>query len=276
MKKIILYTVLALLLFVSGIIAAVHWYDYGLLGTGNIADDDTFLMLDISDPTMNPVEGTNKQMKWSTIKTALGLLFGSLSNETDWAGNQDYGDTTMTLPPVMDFSAATRFEIMNGTDPDCDEEGEISYDTDAANENNDEAIRAGDGTNQWLVGRKIKCIPCTVVKPNDLADAQRDQFPMWPNNTGMVFTITEIKAWSDTDDTELNVEVVTATDWSSPTTVDAIDIDTNGTSVYYDVETAFSDSTIAHDEIIVLDFDDTDDPGFVQIVICGWFNANID
>ena len=91
----------------------------------------------------------------------------------------------------------------------------------------------------------------------------------------MTFTITEIKAWSDTDNTAFNVEVVTHTDFGTPGTVDAIDCATDGTGVYYDVETAFTDSTIAHDEFIVLDFDDTDTPGWVHVTICGWFNSDI-
>ena len=88
--------------------------------------------------------------------------------------------------------------------------------------------------------------------------------------------ITVMSSIGYTDDTALNVEVVTHTDFSSPSTVVAVTIDTNGTSVYYDVITSFTDSTIAHDEYIVLDFDDTDDPGYVSLTICGWFDANVD
>ncbi len=92
----------------------------------------------------------------------------------------------------------------------------------------------------------------------------------------VVFTIKEIWAWSDVDDTTVNVEVVTATDWGTPGTVDALEIATNGTSIFYVTETTITDATIAHDEVIVLDFDDTDDPGMVKINIIGWFDSNID
>jgi hypothetical protein len=69
---------------------------------------------------------------------------------------------------------------------------------------------------------------------------------------------------------------VTATNWSSPTTVDALEIATDGTSVYTDTQTTITDSTVAHDEILTLDFDDTDDPGVVHITVTGWFNGAVD
>jgi len=188
--------------------------------------------------------------------------------------------TGMSSPTVLALSAIDMgggdLEIPNGTDPDVDVTGQISHDTDGANEASDEVIRAYDGSAQFAVERKLKCFQTTVISPNDLDDSERDAFPFFDNNTGMVFTITEIKAWSDTDDTEVNVEVASVTNWSSPSTVDALDIDTDGTGVYTDTETAITDATIAHDEMVFLDFDDTDDPGMVKVSICGWYNADID
>lgn len=188
--------------------------------------------------------------------------------------------TTAASSPALtgswDFGGATGLEIPNGTNPTVDATGEIALDTDGANESSDMTLRAFDGTNTVAMGRKLHCIQVTVVKPQDIADSVRDRFPVWNNNTGMTFTITEIKAWSDTDNTTLNVEVVTATNWGSPALVDAIECATDGTGVYTDTQTTISDSTIAHDETITLDFDDTDDPGVVQVIICGWFNAAVD
>jgi hypothetical protein len=175
-----------------------------------------------------------------------------------------------------DFGGAAGLELPNGANPTVDAAGEVAIDTDGANETSDLSLRAFDGTNTVALGRKLHCIQATIIKPQDLADSERDLFPIWANNTGMVFTITEIKAYSDTDDTTVTVEVVTDTNWSSPATVDALEIATNGTSVFTDVQTTITDSTIAHDEIITLDFDDTDDPGMVKITICGWFNAAVD
>ncbi len=137
-------------------------------------------------------------------------------------------------------------------------------------------MRFYDGTNQVIIGRKLHNIQATIMAPNDLDDTERDLTPIWHNNTGMVFTITEIMAWSDTDNTTVNVEVVTATNWTTRNTIDALEIATDGTGVFTVTETTITDATIAHDEIITLDFDDTDIPGVVQIVITGHFDANID
>lgn len=190
----------------------------------------------------------------------------ALVNKADgavWLGTHDFGGAVIEIP--------------NGTDPNVDAAGEISQDTDGANETGDVTIRGFDGTNQFAVGQKIVTIfTKTIVKPQDFADAVRDLNPLWHNNTGMVFNITEIWAWSGTDDTTVTIEVVSATNFGTPATVDALEIAANGTSVFTDTETTITDATIAHDEIITADFDDTDDPGYVMISIKGWFNADID
>jgi len=182
-----------------------------------------------------------------------------------------------TWTGTHDFGGATAVEIENGTDPDLSNVGELSVDTDGANETGDVIVRATDGTNQFPVARKIVTLaPKTIIRPQDFADATRDRVVLWTNNTGMVFTVTEIRAWSDTDDTDVTLEIVTATNFGSPSTLDALSISTNGTGVFTCVETTISDATVAHDEIITADFDDTDDPGQVTIEVSGWYNADID
>jgi hypothetical protein len=178
---------------------------------------------------------------------------------------------------VHDFGGASSFEIVNGTDPDVAVIGQLHLDIDGANEPNDMTLRTFEGAGtQYLLARTLKTIQATIIKPQDLANATRDLTPIWHNGTGMVFTITEIWAWSDTDDTSVNVEVNTATDFTVLGTVDALEIATDGTGVFYVTETTITDPTIAHDEVICLDFDDTDDPGWVKIAITGWFNSDID
>lgn len=162
-------------------------------------------------------------------------------------------------------------------DPDINASGELGIDTDGANEPNDVILRTADtgGDTQYALAQVLKTIQATIVKPQDLADATRDLCVIWHNSTGMTFTITEIMAWSDTDDTTVTVELVTATDFSAPATVDVLEIATNGTSVFTCTETTITDATVAHDEILTLDFDDTDDPGWVKITISGYFNADV-
>lgn len=166
--------------------------------------------------------------------------------------------------------------VPSGTNPAVTAAGSIALDTDAANEASDAALVIGDGTNTVLLARKLHCIQGTIIKPQDLADAQRDKFCFWCNNTGMVFTITEIKGYSDTDNTTLTINLVPDTDWTSITKVDDLEIATNSTGVFTGVETTITHATVSHDECLVIDFDDTDNPGFVKLTVCGWFNAAVD
>lgn len=187
-------------------------------------------------------------------------------------------DVTLALDftAAWDFGGAASLEIPNADDPDVDAIGEITQDANGAGEANDVSFRAFDSEgNQFMVARKLKTIQCTIIKPNDLADATRDACPIWSNETGMTFTVWKIEAWSDTDDTVLNVEEEDA-DGANNASVDELTIATDGTGVYYTTETTITGATIEANHILLLDFDDTDDPGWVKISICGWFNADVD
>ncbi len=232
---------------------------------GGIAETLTSGELDILDG----VTANATELNYLDI-ASLGTGAASKAVALDGSGNY------AAPAGAWDLGGATSFEIPNAADPDVDAAGEITHDTDGANENADESFRGYDGAAQFLVARKIKCIHATIANPQDLDDTDRDRFVIWGNNTGMLFTITEIKAYSDVDDTTLNVELVTATNWTTRGTIDAIEIAADGTGVYTDTETTISDDEVEHDEMISLDFDDTDDPGIVKITICGWFNADID
>lgn len=197
-------------------------------------------------------------------------LEGHIADVADFA--EADGDT---WTGVHDFGGATSLEIPNATDPDVDAVGEISMDTDGADEPNDVTLRVFEGDVQYAIARVLKTIQCTIIKPNDLANATRDACPIWSNETGMTFTVTKIEAWSDTDDTVLNVEEEDA-DGANNASVDELTIATDGTGMYYTTETTITGATIEANHILLLDFDDTDDPGWVKISICGWFNADVD
>ena len=176
----------------------------------------------------------------------------------------------LTLSDLTDMATT-------GTDPDVDASGELAVDTDGANEPNDVVLRTADtgGDTQYALAQVLKSIQGTVITPNDLADATRDALPIWENNTGMTFVITMIRAWSDTDDTTLNVETYDSA-WANNATVDALEIASDGTANFYVEETTITAGTIAAGSLIVLDFDDTDDPGWVKFNIMGYFNADVD
>jgi hypothetical protein len=178
-----------------------------------------------------------------------------------------------TTNPTITVTSAPA--IPSGTNPTVDAAGEIAIDTDGANVTGDMTLRVYDGAATVAIGRKLHDIHVTVVKPQDLADAVRDAFLFWSNETGMTFTITSIKCWAGTDDTTLNVEETDA-DGQNNATVDAIECATNGTGVYTDAQTTITGATIEAGHLLWLDFDDTDDPSFVKITVSGWFNAAVD
>lgn len=186
-------------------------------------------------------------------------------------GSSDLSAGATTLAAVLgviDAGGATSFELPNGNDPDLTVEGQLSYD------NNGDVLRAFDGANQVAIARKIEAIHCTVTLPNDLADSERDAFWVWSNESGMSFVVTGWKAWSDTDDTTLNIEEIDA-DGQNNATVDAVEIATNGTGLFSGSDTTITGATIENGHLLVLDFDDTDTPGQVKITIFGFYDANV-
>lgn len=162
-----------------------------------------------------------------------------------------------------------------GTDPDLSVDYAAGLDTDGANVTGDMIIRVRDtADNQVAMGRKLHDIHVTVVKPQDMADAVRDAFLVWSNETGMTFTVTGWKCWAGADDTSLNIET-TAADGSTNATVDAVECATGG-GPYTGSDTTITAGTIAAGSLIWLDFDDTDDPSYVKLTITGWFSADVD
>lgn len=246
-------------------------------GTENAA-----VNLDVADDGLTNAHFTHST-DWGDISTdASGNVTYDVDSVDDTHINWGSGAAQVDLADVpggtagaytFDFGGAN-IEIENGTDPDLTTTGEISLDTNAASEVSDASIRASDGTNQWLVARKLKTIQATIIKPNDLADTTRDKCPIWSNESGMVFNITKIEAWSDTDDTAFMIEEYAADGATGQSNVDSVNC-TNGTGPYTATETSITDSSIAANALLVIDFDDTDDPGWVKVTICGWFNADI-
>jgi hypothetical protein len=171
---------------------------------------------------------------------------------------------------AFDFGGSTSVEIPNGTDPDVDADGEISFDT------NDNTLRGYDGSAQVALGMKTKTIHVTVVSPNDLDDATRDKFPVWSNESGFSFIVTKVEAWADTDDTAFVIDEFDADGASNTAEIDGDLNCTTGSGPYTDTETDIANPTVEADHMIFIDFDDTDDPGWVKISISGYFNADVD
>ncbi len=170
-------------------------------------------------------------------------------------------------PVVTNLTVNSLLTLPQSDDPDVSAAGNISWDTDGW-------LRAYDGTNQVAVARKIETIQATVITPQDLADAQRDAFLVWSNESGMDFVVTGWKGWAGTDDTTLNIEEVDADGVSNNTTVDAVELAT-GTGPFTGSDTTITGATIENGHLLVLDFDDTDAPTYVKITIYGFYNANV-
>ena len=163
---------------------------------------------------------------------------------------------------------AAGFIIPNGSDPDVNADGMISWDT------NDDALRGYDGTNQVVVGQKSKILNVTITKPLDLDEAAT--LPIWQNRSGFTFNIIGIESNSDTDDTVYALNESSATDYGSLTLIGTITIDTNGTGVFTSTDTSLSHSVIENDNVISFNNDSADDPDYINFSIEGYFDANVD
>ena len=198
------------------------------------------------------------------------------ADNTIWKSTGTTGEWSNTLDIAsLDMSGGTNtIPWLVGTNPTVNATGEAGLDSDGANVTGDMTLRVYDGTNVVSMGRKLFDINVTVVKPQDVADAVRDAFLFYSNETGMTYTVTSIKCWAGADDTTLNVEETDA-DGANNATVDALECAT-GTGPFTVIETTITGATIEAGHLLWLDFDDTDDPSYVKLTISGWFNAAVD
>lgn len=158
----------------------------------------------------------------------------------------------------------------NGTDPNVDATNKVGIDTD------DFSLRGFDGTNQFVYGNKLKVISVTIPEPLFLVEA--DNYVLWENYTGFSFVITAIYSKSDMDNVDFTLkEMNNPHDYSNTTTIEAVQITTDGSSIYYDDRTSGIDHTVIENtHAIAFDNNATDDPDFIQIVIVGYLNGDVD
>ena len=194
--------------------------------------------------------------EWSDLILADGAII---------YGQNDQSNTITSSATGWNFNLP--LGLYSANDPDVAAEGKISWDA------NGDYMRGYDGTRQVAIARVQEEIHVTVVKPQDMADAVRDAFLVWSNESGMTFTVTGWKCWAGADDTTLNIET-TAADGSTNATVDAVECAT-GSGPYTGADTTITAGTISNGSLIWLDFDDTDDPSYVKLVIYGYYNADV-
>lgn len=262
------------------------------LGMGNGSDEDLTLNLDDTANTVVVSSSTGVTVidfgtiglttsGTGTIGTMNATVFqiGGVAVSSSAAELNILDGATLTVTELnhvdgVTSAIQTQLDAKQGlthssaNDPDISTEGHLAWDA------NGDYLRGYDGTNQVAVARKIEAIHCTVVLPNDLADSERDAFWVWSNESGMSFIVTGWKAWSDTDDTTLNIEEIDA-DGQNNATVDAVEIATNGTGLFTGSDTTITAATIENGHLLVLDFDDTDTPGQVKVTIFGYYAADV-
>ena len=194
-----------------------------------------------------------------------------------WADNEVASVLTLTtVSGAVDMGGATSLEVPNGTDPDVTAEGQISIDTNGASESTGQVVMRGfDGVNQFRYAGKIKTYQSGVSTPNDFADALRDKLPFWQNTTGATFTVVRILAQADVDDTDVRFEEYDEDMTSNEQLVLAITIAT-GSGPYRASETTITHPAIGPYHHIFLDFDDTDEPGWVKWALEGWHEGDVD
>jgi len=202
----------------------------------------------------------------------------------DWgsgATQVDLADIPGGVAPasVFDFGAASALELPNGTDPDlATAVGRVSIDTDGGNEPNSVSLRTLDtstGKNdQYVLADSRKTITFTITEPDQLA--QSGFLPVWSNQTGYIFVITEINAESDIDNFDFTLKERDA-DGANVTTIEAVQLTTDGTSMYYGSVT-FAD--IDHTSIgagnSIGYTKSADDATYVTVTISGYLNADVD
>ena len=181
-------------------------------------------------------------------------------------GAVDFTTSSSVAFGPIDAGSGT-VEIPNGTDPDVDTTGEISYDTD------DYWLRIFDGSIQRGVPTFIT-IPISLAEPDGM-DA-RDYMPIWVNDTGATATVVSIYAISDDDDTDFRIEEYDADGSSNESLVKAETCDTGSGPYTNDGQTTITNPTIENGHILVFDFDDTDTPDYLHFTIKIILNGDVD
>ena len=136
-------------------------------------------------------------------------------------------------------------------------------------------VKAFDGTNKFLIAQKIKYIDIVITSPALLGDP--DLVVIWINESEMDFHITEVKASADVTAVSFIMNELTSdTNYTVLSQIDAFEIDTAGTGMYYTSDNDIANPIIESGHPISIDFDQSDTPKWVKIKIKGWYDADVD
>ena len=109
-----------------------------------------------------------------------------------------------------------------------------------------------------------------ITEPDNLAET--DFQPIWINETGLTFTITEIHAKAGTVDFDFTLKESSGTDFTSLTTIEAVTVSTVGTGIYtYELLTGIDHAVIEDGHVIGFD-NSADVANYVTVVLVGTFS----
>jgi len=274
----------------------LHLYDTDDDGDVDTVDADLFLSAAEANEYIADEAGS---MVTGNTETHITVTYQDADNTLDFVVSMASTDLTDTADLLYEaeldalselttqMADVTKFYTdddipLAGTDPDVDALGEISIDTDGANDANDVIIRTSNaaGTTQYALASSLKVIEFHIENPDDLetGDTRADQWAKVMNPRGMNFVIMQIFAWSDSDNYDFELyETNSISDFSlaNDSLIDTLECDSNGTGVYYDIEVAFDDNQIAGDSCILF-VHKAGTTKKVSVAITGYYDADVD
>lgn len=129
--------------------------------------------------------------------------------------------------------------------------------------------KIGSSTTIEVTGAEPITYAAIYIKPQDLADAVRDDCFFARNSTGKTRYITAWRAYSKTDDTSFGIEIVDA-DGANRADIDSTcEVATNETGQYSGGE-AVASVAWANGKQLRIDFNNTDDPADVYVEVDTW------
>jgi len=181
-------------------------------------------------------------------------------------------DVTTTASP--EFASIV---LTPSTDPDVDEAGELSWDSD------EEAIRgySTDNTAQVVMSQVKKTITFSVQLADKIAThsgRSTQSFCVWQNNTGFTFNITRIHANSDILDYVFDLfKSSSETDIgvANDTLLHNVEVSEEGTSCSYISVTSPTVDTIETGKWLIFEHNDETSKA-LTVNIEGYFDANVD
>jgi len=250
-------------------------------GTGSAPNfaDNQFTIFDEADITriitVNAGNITTGNTRILTMADAAVDLADVALNNTH--RTSDGSDHTFIDQSVVSGSNPTFSSVIltGAVDPDVSTEGQIAWDSD------DDALRGFDGTNQVVIGQKIKTISFSIQDPENLkthAGRSTQSFLAWYNDTGFTFNITKIIGNADEDNytfllfkSSSQLDIGTGTD----TQIDSVVCEDNGTSCFYkEITSGFDSATIETGKWLIFEHS-SGTAESVSNSISGWFDANV-